>query len=212
MENPKQYTLMSSPRSGSTLIYFIVRWYLIKKFGYRDEHLGEYFNPYHYNLLYRDIFTNGEKTHKENIPIALQKELLKNKPGVEILNNSTIKAPPHKETFCISEQNTIKRMYDFNNLENIDVEIETQRRIALLKQDSNGKYFFKNHAEPLPEEAFDYLLSNYHFICIDRINKLEQYLSFAVANHTKIWMIRKNGVRPVIENNSLLYKKICSTN
>lgn len=203
----KPYTLISSPRTGSTLIYFIVRWYLIKKFGYRDEHLGEFFNPYHYNLMYRDVFVNGNKSFKENIPTGMHKEIRQHNPGFEIINDSTFKATPHKETYILNDNNTIKKVYDYKHLKSVDELSETLHRIALLKADNNGKYFFKNHANPLPQEAFDYLINNYFFIVVDRMNKLDQYLSFAIANATRVWMIRKEGEKPIIEPNSLIYKK-----
>lgn len=205
MENEKPYTLISTPRSGSTLTYFIVRWYLIKRYDYRNVHLGEYFNPYHYNLIYRDIFKNGEKTHKENIPVALQDKLINSE--CEILDNCTFKAPAHKEIFNISEQNTIKKVYDYNNLQTVGEDNETLHRILLLEADSGGNYFFKNHASPLPINAFEYMLPRYRFICVDRINKFNQYLSFAIANHTRIWMAREGSQRPIIKENSIVYTK-----
>lgn len=207
MESNLSYTLISSPRTGSTLVYFIVRWYLIKKYKYRDEHLGEYFNPYHYNLMYRDVFINGEKSYKENIPTGMQDNILKNNPGFEIINEFTFKAAPHKETYVLFDNNTIKKVYDYKKLKRVDEDIETQHRISLLEADKDGKYFFKNHANPLPIEAFNYLINTHHFICVDRLNKLEQYLSFAIANHTRIWMIRKKGEKPLIEEGSLVYSK-----
>lgn len=207
MDDTKPFTLISSPRTGSTVTYFIVRWYLIKRFGYCDVHLGEYFNPYHYNLLYRDVFVNGEKSYKENIPTGMQEEVIKNNPGFELVSSTTFKAMPHKEIFSNLGGNTIKKAYDYNNLKRVDEQAETLHRINLLLGDSGGKYFFKNHADPLPENAFNYLVGHYNFICVDRLNKLDQYLSFAVANHTRVWMLRRTATKPIIEPGSILYTR-----
>lgn len=207
MGTEQPYTLISSPRTGSTLVYFIVRWYLIKKYGYRDEHLGEYFNPYHYNLLYRDVFVKGEKAFKENIPAGMQDTIIQNNPGFEIIDSNSFKAAPHKETFTLSEQNTIKKVYDYNNLQRVDEVSETLARIELLDADKEGKYFFKNHANPLPEEAFQYLINNYRFICVERLHKFDQYLSFAIANHTRIWMQRRTVDKPIVEEGSITYTR-----
>jgi hypothetical protein len=145
------FTLFGSPRTGSTLVYFLVRWYLIKKYNYRDVHLGEYFNPYHYNLLYRDIYINGEKSYKENIPQKLQHQTFE----VEVKGN-TLKAPPHKELFSLDKNNIITKIYDYENLQPCNESEETLKRIDLLRQrvcmifkkiktKSNRKYYYSNY-------------------------------------------------------------------
>jgi hypothetical protein len=196
------YTLFGSPRTGSTLVYFIVRWYLIKKYNYRDVHLGEFFNPYHYNLLYRDVYVNGEKSYKENIPQNMQHNAFL----VEAKGN-TLKAPPHKEVFTLDNTGIVAKIYDYENLKPCIETEETTKRINLLQTDKEGLYFFKNHANPLPKLAFNYLLQNCFFICLKRKEKIQQYLSFAVANATRVWMQRANAPDQILQPDSLVYTR-----
>lgn len=64
--------------------------------------------------------------------------------------------------------------------------LETNQRFDQLKS-SNNLIFMKIFPYHLTNDLFNYLNDNYLFICLDRFNKLDQFISFNLSRSTNAW-------------------------
>lgn len=76
-----------------------------------------------------------------------------------------------------------------------------QKRFEFLQKYNDHLYFFKIHPHQINDEIFSYLNNEYKFICIERRDKLEQFLSTSLALHFNIW----HSENPVnVKENSII--------
>lgn len=174
----KNYIVFSTPRTGSTLMYFLLWAYYRAK--YNDFiFLDEYFNELHYNLFYEDIFnSDGQQIKRIN----------HTEPGENRYRFVPKEYDNHFELIKEYDSNPVFSLSD-----------ETTFRLNLLKKHINGKnYFLRIHASPLNDDVFSFLNDNYTFVCTERENIMEQILSYGIATHRKVWadLRGKNKVEP----------------
>lgn len=164
--NAGKVAVFSTPRTGSTLITFLLLAYLREKFK-NFEHLDEYFNEYHYSLRFIDIFDSSRaQTKRINI--------LDHQEGSYIFNPNLV-------------DNTVRMVKDYQASPATNPDEESLRRLALLRSSKEACYLFRVHAEPLNQQVFQYIKENFFLFCTQRTDILDQVLSYGVALNSKVW-------------------------
>lgn len=176
----KNWIVFSSPRTGSTIIGEILSLYLFRKHHYAG-HLGEFFNPYTYNLFYKE--SDG-----------FRRNLHAWEPG------------SYRETYVLADDGRIVRRKIFSDDKVDSPENETARRVGMLTA-SPYEYFLHVHAWPLHSSALDYVFSNTSPILTERRDRWQQILSYGLAYGTKIFRATRHSRLPNVAENSIIFPR-----
>jgi len=184
-----KYVVYSSPRTGSTLTNFLVYTYLKCKYK-KDVWLGQFFNPYHYDLFFEELYNaEGESTGAIN---------------------HTVKVPNSYRLKYKVVDGIITSFNDYKDSSVIDHNEETDRRLEIYDQCIHP-CVTNFHANSECKKVFDYFNDTKHtFICTERENILEQLLSYGIATYTKVWSYRVgdgNTKVEIPEKKSITYDK-----
>lgn len=172
--------VVATPRTGSVLTFTILARYLRHK---EDRlSLGEYFNPFHYNLWHHDGPPQRNLTSWEDGAYRNEYEVV--------------------DDLLFRGQYTKRKVVKAKPIEDWDVprrsdEEETNRRIAMLAEAGPKNHTMHVHANPLPSTALRFIMANYTPVFVQRRDTLEQILSYGVAMHTKVWRSLTPGEAPV---------------
>lgn len=180
------YLIFGTPRTGSTLLINIYYIYLLNKYGTVSK-LDEYFSPYHF-FNYRTAYTHNNQT------VAI-------KYSTEFNNGNYYLYPTESK----NNQLIIDKIY--HPVKTSDIALETQRRWNLLIKLKDTTIHSLKIFPEINDNIFDWLIENYQPILIERTNKLEQYLSYEIATHTKSFIIRSEKYRKIPNDYSIRAKK-----
>lgn len=182
----KTALVLSTPRTGSIFVSEVIFAHFEATFP-RSQHLGEFLNPYHYNLFFEDLPDGTRLNHHEYA--SGRYRII---PGINKAGRIVWAHAP------------------FNEKTN-DLEEETMRRLGLLGK-ATTSYILHHHVftsslveEVLKANAFDLIV-----VC-RRKNVWDQILSYGVAYHTKKFKYVKGNEVTLGAHSVVLDKRVFDT-
>jgi hypothetical protein len=172
--------ILSTPRTASIKLSEILFCHYLIKYP-RTQHLGEFLNPYHYNLFFERLSDGTKLNHQEYAP-GREKMI----PSIEKSGRITL---------GYIETNEI-----------VDMEEETTRRVGLMKC-ANTSFILHHHVftENLTKEILTVPFKHI-FIC-KRKNIWDQILSYGIAYHTKKFRYLKDSPKVLLQPQSVEFPK-----
>jgi hypothetical protein len=162
MGRDRQLVILSSPRTGSTLIYEVLAAALSQQPDFAGG-LYEFFVGSYFTRRFRDVLVDGHFSHRLNF--------FSDAPD-------TYSLVPRMEDGILRCERTS------HHPEIVDPRTEVLRRLDLLRQ-ARGYYLIKLQSTEHFELTLDHF-RDHHFVCVERRSRFEQLLSYCFMRHTGI--------------------------
>lgn len=166
------YAVFTTPRSKSTTIYRLLFEYYLAKYPKKCCWLVGFFSEYRYNRFFIDYLDDDNFLYRENIS--------EYKPG----------AYREEPSFNRSRKLYMKKIYNKNVIKEDSIRDETFRRLQLLKKPTKHHYFLKMQWNFASNIVLPELADTFKIVCVNRTDKLEQFLELSLSQHIGIFHSR----------------------